>query len=116
MQVQCVNRLVLDAISEILKNSETPPIIIIQGDHGPGLHLDWESFENSSVYERFGILNAYYFPDQAYGELYPGISPVNSFRVVLNEYFNQRYALLPDHSYYSTWSEPFEFIEATFTK
>ena len=115
MQVQCANRLILDAISEILKNSYPAPIIIIQGDHGPGLDLDWESFENSNIYERLGILNAYYFPDQDYHQLYPRVSPVNSFRIVLNQFFDQNYPLLQDYHYYSPWNRPFEFHEAVFT-
>jgi hypothetical protein len=115
-QVHCVNRLIIDAVSQILKTSKTPPIIVIQGDHGPGLYLDWESFENSNVCERFGILNAYYFPDQNYDELYPSVSPVNSFRVILNQYFDANYSLLSDHHYYSTWNQPVQFIEATLTE
>jgi hypothetical protein len=58
-------------------------------------------------------LSAYYFPDQNYQALYPGITPVNSFRVVLNTYFGAKLPLLPDRNYFSTWSHPFEFVEVT---
>ena len=91
----------------------TPPIIIIQGDHGPGAYLHWGSLEQTVPSERFGILNAYYFPDGNYETLYPSISPINSFRVVLNQYFETKYALLPDLHYYSRWNVPFDFIEVT---
>jgi hypothetical protein len=30
---------------------------------------------------------------------YPSITPVNSFRVIFNHYFNLNYELLPDKSY-----------------
>lgn len=109
-QIQYVNQLVLAAIDAILA-SETPPIIIIQGDHGPGSRLHQGSLEKTVPAERFGILNAYYFPDQDYAALYPSISPVNSFRVVFNQFFDSNYALIPDRYYYSTWGEPFDFIE-----
>ena len=106
-------RLLLETVDAILANSETPPIIVIQSDHGPGAYLHWGSLESTVPAERFGILNAYYFPDGGYEMLYSGISPVNSFRVVLNEYFGGEYDLLPDRHYYSTWSFPFEFVEVT---
>ena len=112
-QIQYVNTLVLETIDAILRRSTTPPIIIIQGDHGPGAHLHWGSLENTIPAERFGILNAYYFPDQEYALLYPSISPVNSFRVLFNQFFDANYALLPDRHYYSSWSFPFDFVEVT---
>jgi hypothetical protein len=112
-QIQYINTLTLEAVDAILAQSTTPPIIIIQGDHGPGAHLHWGSLEQTIPAERFGILNAYYFPDQDYESLYPSISPVNSFRVLLNQFFDADYALLPDQHYYSSWSFPFDFIEVT---
>jgi len=112
-QIQYVNLLVLETIDAILAQSNTPPIIILQGDHGPGAHLHWGSLEKTIPAERFGILNAYYFPDQNYEGLYPTISPVNSFRVLFNQFFDGGYALLPDRHYYSSWSYPFDFVEVT---
>lgn len=85
----------LPAIMEkIIDNSKIPPVIIIQGDHGP----------NMKVYDpetRHSILNAYYVNDKADSLLYPAISPINSFRVVFNAYFNGNYDLLPDKAYYA---------------
>ncbi|RIK28988.1 MAG: hypothetical protein DCC56_14085 [Anaerolineae bacterium] len=112
-QIQYINALTLETIDTILAESETPPIIILQGDHGPGAYLHWGSLEATVPSERFGILNAYYFPDQNYEALYPSISPVNSFRVTLNQYFQTDYAALPDLHYYSRWNVPFDFIEVT---
>ena len=90
-------------IIPILKNlqsSNNPPIIIIQGDHG------------NMISQQQEILNAYYFPNQDYHLLYPEISPVNSFRVVFNAYFNQSIPLLPDRSYKSNIvNYPYEFTE-----
>jgi len=110
-QIQYVNTLILEMVDAILAQSETQPIIIIQGDHGPGAYLHWGSLERTLPAERFGILNAYYFPDQDYAALYPSISPVNSFRVLLNQFFGGDYALIPDRHYYSRWSFPFDFSE-----
>ena len=80
--------------------SDTPPIIIIQGDHG-----------NVRLQQQ-GILNAYYFPDQDYHSLYPNITPVNSYRLIFNQFFNGSMPLLPDRSYYSELNyDPFIFNE-----
>jgi hypothetical protein len=60
--------------------------------------------------ERFAILNAYYFPGSDGTELYDEISPVNTFRVIFNRYLGTEYELLPDKSYFSTGSRPYEFL------
>jgi hypothetical protein len=112
-QMQYINKLVLKAVEEIMANSKTPPIIIIQGDHGPGAYLHWGSLEKTLPAERFSILNAYYFPDQDYSLLYPAISPINSFRVLFDHFFDGDYAMLPDRHYYSPWGYPFDFTEIT---
>jgi len=100
-QLEYLNGLVLDAIDEILLNSAHTPYLIIQADHGPGAHLDWEDPSEEGLDERYGILNAYLFPDGDYQSLYPSISPVNSFRAVFNHAFNYAFPLLEEHYYYS---------------
>ena len=88
-QVAYFNDEILKSIAVIKAESETPPIIIIQGDHGPPTgRPDWD----------LRILNAYYLPAHS-GSLYPSISPVNTFRLILNEYFGENYPLFPDKSY-----------------
>jgi hypothetical protein len=63
--------------------------------------------------DRFSILNAYYLGGRESSLLYPSISPVNTFRVVLNEFFGMDLELLPDRSYFSLWLTPFDFEEVT---
>ncbi len=92
-----LNQITIEVIQTILAESENPPVIIIQGDHG----LDTEA--------RMAILNAYYLPDDGAKMLYPAITPVNSFRVVFNTYFGQDFPLLPDISLYSTYVDMFNF-------
>ena len=95
-QVQYADRMAEEIITYILEHSQREPIIIIQGDHGSGYHLDWESQENSCLRERFSILNAYYLPGKKKVNLYSSITPVNSFRVVFNAYFKANLPMLPD--------------------
>ncbi len=109
-QLLYANQLAMNMVDEILARSDTPPIIILQGDHGPR-GFAGRSFEDTNMYESFSILNAYYFPDQEYGALYPSISPVNSFRVVLDQYLGESFELLPDISYYSPHEKPFDLTQ-----
>jgi hypothetical protein len=63
----------------------------VQGDHGP------YGFSPGLRPAEYEILNAYYLPrEDARAMLYPRISPVNSFRVVLNAFFGKDLELLPD--------------------
>jgi hypothetical protein len=112
-QAVFITRRIEKVIDQILTSSKEPPIVILQSDHGSGLRLDMQSKERSDLQERMGILNAYFFPDRNYERLYPDITPVNSFRVVLDAFFGGRLGLLPDRSYFSTWGEPYKFMDVT---
>jgi hypothetical protein len=57
------------------------------------------------------ILNAYYLPEGGGQEIYPEISPVNTFRVVFNRYFGGDLPLLEDRSYFSPVEHIFRFEE-----
>jgi hypothetical protein len=107
-QVRFVNARVRRAIETILARSAAPPIIILQGDHGSDMLLDWWNPSAAGLRERTAILNAYYVPAAMRAQLYPRISPVNTFRVVLGRLFGEESALLPDESYFSTYRTPLQ--------
>jgi len=107
-QVAFVNSEMERIIDSILAQSATTPVIIIQGDHGP----DSTSGRVSYVQERMTNLNVYLLPTGDAG-LYPGITPVNSFRVVFNEVFGGDYELLPDRVLYSEYDTPYLFTDVT---
>lgn len=108
-QVAYVSAQVEPLLDAILASSARPAVIVLQADHGPGSGLSWYSAERTDLRERMSILNAYYLPGRDAG-LYDSISPVNTFRLIFNEYFGAGYELLPDESYYSTWPNPYRFI------
>jgi len=112
-QLRYINIKILQAIDEIIANSKVPPVIIIQGDHGPGAYLDWNSAENTCLKERFSILNAYYLPQNTPNRFYDDITPVNTFPVILNTYFNLNFKLLPDIEYFSTIKNPYDFVDVS---
>ena len=97
-QVAFLNSRLLVAIATILQESETEPIIVLQGDHG-ALEV--------SPDDRMKILNAYYLPGRASATVYDGISPVNTFRLIFSEYFGAPLGLLEDRSYFSPLEQPF---------
>lgn len=112
-QVSYLNQRLMQVIDSILANSVLPPIIIIQGDHGPGNYFDLAGINNMCLKERFSILNAYYFPDGDYDALYPTITPVNSFRVVFNQYFGMDLDVLDDKNYFATWLTPYRYDDVS---
>jgi hypothetical protein len=112
-QVQFVNRMIEQTIDTILARSAKPPVIILQGDHGPGGSLDWDSPQETCLWERTSILNAYYLPDGGAQALTPDISPVNSFRVVLNATFDAGLELLPNRTFFTTHRLERDLIDIT---
>jgi len=108
-----ITRRIEEVIDQVLARSKVPPILILRSDHGSGLRLNMQSKEKTDLRERMVILNAYYFPNRDYQGLYQEITPVNSFRVVLNTLFGARFEILPDRSNYSTWAEPCQFSDVT---
>ena len=112
-QMMFINQKLTGVINSILENSAVAPVIIIQGDHGPGAYYDMLQLNDSCLSERYSILNAYYFPDGDYQELYPEITPVNSFRVILNKYFGTNLDLIEDKNYFAGWLSPYSFTDVT---
>lgn len=99
-QVIFINKQIEAVLDDILANSATTPIIILQGDHG--------SIIESPV-RRMSILNAYLLPEGGNQAVYENITPVNTFRVIMNYYFGGNFELLPDTSNYSDYEHPYDY-------
>lgn len=95
-----ISNRMMEIVPKIIENSSTPPVMIIQGDHGPTVA--------SSPRARMSNLNAYFLPGVD-ANVYPTITPVNTFRVIFNSYFRQNLELLDDVSLYSEYTDPFSF-------
>ena len=101
-QLIYTNSRIIPVLREIIENSPTPPIIVLESDHGPTGY--------GGAINRMGNFMAYYFPDRNVANLaYPSITPVNSFRLVLDEYFGGKFPLLDDISYYSDITKNFNY-------
>lgn len=99
------------AVDEIVARSPRPPVIIIQGDHGPGSELEWEDPAATNVAERFGIGNAWLVPPGMDLALGPDESAVNTFVRLFNGVFDAQLTLLPRRQWFATSSHPFAFAE-----
>ena len=100
-QVEYLNKKLMQLVDDILANSEAPPIIIFQADHGPGMYVDFSSSENTCLDERFSPFAAYYLPDIDRDAIPEDVTPVNLFRIVFNEYFETDLPILENHYYFS---------------
>jgi hypothetical protein len=112
-QIAYVTRRIQKVIETILADSTRRRIIVLQGDHGPNVEMRWAGPSGvAAAIERLSILNAYYVPSSMRRRLYPSITPVNTFRIILGQLFGQSWNLLPDRSYFSP-ANPYEFEDVT---
>lgn len=102
-QLQFTNQQLQSVIATILAQAESPPIIILQADHGIR-HHSWETHRA----EWARIFQAYYFPPGDKVPVYDTISPVNTFRVLFNYYFGTDHELLPDQTFFPV-GEPYKY-------
>ena len=86
-QIDYLNKAVLATIDRIQQTSTKPVVIIIQADHGDDFLLDWSNPSADGVAARSSILNAIYYSDRSYEDLYKSMTSVNTFRLVFKHWF-----------------------------
>ncbi|MEJ8818267.1 sulfatase-like hydrolase/transferase [Lacibacter sp. H407] len=89
-QVKYANKTIIELANKILRNNKRPSIIIIQGDHG-NRRFDLNKFPQDHKQK---ILSAIYFPDKDYSQIPDDLYSPNTFRIILNKYFQQQIPLL----------------------
>ena len=113
-QVSFISREIVKVIDAILTKSESPPIILVMGDHGPSSMFKMNFETPGCLWERTSNLYAILLPGhQNDGTVYPSISPVNTFRVIFNTYFGTDLPLLEDRSYLMAWQQPTLKVDVT---
>lgn len=90
-QVAWLNPQLLDIVDAILRDSERQPIIVVMSDHG---YIPGDAPINTHE-----ILAAYHLPGNGQDAIYPGITSVNVFRVILDYYFDLNLGSLDDLSF-----------------
>jgi hypothetical protein len=119
-QLEFTNKKITELIPKIISNSKSPPIIIIQSDHGVRFDINKISsneeilnqYDKEILQRSFDGFSAYYFPDNSYEELYEDMTPVNTFRIIFNKFFNTELELLPDRMYFQ-FGETRQFSDVT---
>lgn len=91
-QVIFARKVIMDLVIYIQKHNRKNTVIIVAGDHGYRTE-----FGNKTGYS-FKNLNSFYFPDHDYKLLYDSLSPVNTFRIILNKYYGAGLILHKDSS------------------
>ncbi len=118
-QLNYINTETLKAINLIIKNDKSlNKMIIIQGDHGSRTLNTNTNYSNREpwVTERYGIFNAIYINanDSLKKKTLENwkYSSVNTFRIILNNYFQINTPILPDKKYYTNINtNPYKFYE-----
>jgi hypothetical protein len=112
-QVRCVDRLVLDLVTALLRRSSTPPVVVVVGDHGSrfadvGFYGHPERVSTAFVRERFGAFGAFYLPAGGTRAFKEPVTLVNVLGNVLRYYFNADLPPSNDEMYVSG-QEPYRF-------
>ena len=112
-QVRCVDGLLLRAVTELLRRSSTPPVILVVGDHGSGFsdlgfYGHPESVPPAFIHERFGAFGAFRLPAGGDSLFREPITLVNVMGKVLRYYFAADLPLSAD-SLYVSGNELFNF-------
>jgi hypothetical protein len=113
-QLQCVNRLLLATVHQILRASDVPPIILLQGDHGTKLlhatgYARAGEVPPAAARERVGAFGAYYLPEGGAAAFGDTVTVVNVLGNVLRYYFGAHLPRAGDEQYISPADFPYAF-------
>jgi len=111
--VKFTDKKIMEIVEQLLTESAKPPVIIIQADHGIGFDFESSNPSNESIEQKMSILSAYYLPDIEKNLSNDVITPVNTFRIIFNSYFNTNYDLLENKIYLSDDDTVGYFLDVT---
>ncbi|MGA9533637.1 MAG: sulfatase-like hydrolase/transferase [Anaerolineales bacterium] len=98
-QVLYLNQRMPAILGQIIDHSSSPPIIIVQGDHGA---------DDAPPRERMTNLTALYLPGLDADMVESSFSPVNDFRLILKAYFGYDLPLLDRQTAFSPYKTPYD--------
>jgi hypothetical protein len=120
--IKHTNNLLIETFDKAREQSSRPIIFVIQSDEGP-FPMQYLKEEKDYVFLdkndrelqfKFGIFNAVYFPSKSYKGFEKEITPINSFRHILNEIFQKKTPLLKHRSYcFNTEKYPYDLTDIT---
>jgi hypothetical protein len=116
-QIRCLNAKLDEVVTRILEASPTPPIILLQSDHGHGMmavnpmrgdQLPQHHLDPAQITERTDIFAAYHLPHGGQSVIYDSITPINVLPAIFNYYFDAGIPLKEDAIYWARLHPPFE--------
>ena len=119
-QIECLDRMLLKLITSLLRDSDVPPVILLQGDHGSSTPAfdtaaTAEAIPPAAAFARFGAFGAYYLPDRGSAAFGDSVTVVNVLGNVLRHYLGADLPREPDDLYLSTYSAPYVFKRVNLT-
>jgi hypothetical protein len=131
-QLSYANEQILATVDALLAAPGLKPVIILQADEGPWpekyagdevkafgrdvSNVDWRKATPIELKEKMAIFSAIYAPRIQPASLYPAITPVNTFRLILRDYFNVAIEPLPDRMLvYENAGDLYHFMNVTET-
>ena len=113
-QLKFTNLKTIELVDLLIKEKSRTSVIILQSDHGQRIGVDWEKPTDDMIIQSLNNFNAYYLPDVEKDLIYDGMTPVNTFRIIFNAYFNQNFEILEDrHFWVNSGRAPYNFLEVT---
>ncbi|PIY80619.1 MAG: hypothetical protein COY80_02000 [Candidatus Pacebacteria bacterium CG_4_10_14_0_8_um_filter_42_14] len=126
VQLQCANKIMIEIAHQTKETSKRPVVIIFQSDEGPFkptkyFNVDGELIPNDDEARHIhsSILNAIYLSPRPSDEsvdyaklgFTDDMTPVNTFRIIFNYYFDASLPLLENKTYLSSQKQPYNFFQ-----
>jgi hypothetical protein len=102
-----------EAVDAILAASPEPPVIIIQGDHGPGSRLDWDRPLATDLSERFGIFSAWILPPGLEVALRDDMTAMTTFGALMAALGGRPAPPTQEGLWFARMKHPYEYFPAT---
>jgi hypothetical protein len=125
-QVIYTNEEIKDLVDHLLAVPEAErPIIVLQADEGPhppymedGNVFDWTTATLDELEMKFKLFTALHLPgipkSEVRRQIYPTLTPVNTFRVIFNLYHGGDFRLLTDRNFiFRDSKHPLDLIDVT---
>ena len=117
-QVAYADVIIEDLVTTLQSGDRAPAVILIQADEGPIPERDrsvpWQDATAEELGIKFGILNAFYFPNGDYSRLRQDITPINAYRALFGTLFQTEFEELPDRMIaFPDDNEIYEFHDVT---
>ena len=110
--IRCLNVEVL-ALAQDIRAVDPNAIVVFQADHGSGFEVNWrlplEQWSDAAIDERSSILNLVHVPDACLPWVRPGLSPINTMRLVVGCLERRAPDYVDDRTFINTYEDSPDF-------